>query len=107
MNINTIQEKLLQLTTSLGSILFKQGREIVSGIFLIVFNFMIMVAALFFMFREGEKIPPFLYSLLPFPDSIEEEIGGRLLYCFRHHGKRHRAYITRARFEHKLLFLVV
>ncbi len=80
MNISAVQEKLLQLTTSIGSVLFQQSREIVSGIFSIIFNFIIMIATLFFLFREGEKIPPFLYSLLPFPDSLEEEIGSRLLH---------------------------
>ena len=80
MNISTIQEQLLQLTTGIGSILFQQSREIVSGVFEILFNFIIMIATLFFLFHEGEKIPPFIYSLLPFPDSLEEEIGGRLLH---------------------------
>ena len=79
LNLNSIREKLLQRTADLGSILFKQGREVVSSVFAILFNFMISIAALFFLFREGEKIPSFLYTLLPFPKSLEETIGSRLL----------------------------
>ncbi len=80
LDISSIRVKMLQMITSFGSTLFNQGRDILSGIFMIIFNFIISIATLFFLFRDGDKIPPFIYSILPFPESIEKEIGNRLLH---------------------------
>ena len=79
LEIDNIQENLLNMTKNLGSALFQQGREIISGVFSIFFNLILSIVVLFFLFREGDKLPSIIYRLLPFPDSIEKEVGGRLI----------------------------
>ena len=72
------QEQILKLSTNFGSIILASSRDFLSGILGFLFTFLIMIVSLFFLFREGDKIPVFIYSLLPFPDHWEREIGSRL-----------------------------
>ena len=79
LKIENIQDQLLKLTTNTGSIILDKGREFLSGIFTIFFNSLITILALFFLFKEGDRIASFVYSILPFPAKLEQKVGNELL----------------------------
>ena len=77
--MQNIQNQLVELTTNFASVILSQGREFLSGILSVVFDLMITILTMFFLFKEGNRISTFIYNMLPFPDELEERIGKNLL----------------------------
>ena len=78
-NMQNIQDQLLQLTTNIGSVILDKSKDFLSGIFTILFNSLITILALFFLFKERNQIALFIYGILPFPTELGGKVGRELL----------------------------
>ena len=56
----------------------KSITSIISFQFDLLLSFLCMILMLFFLFKDGANLAPFIYRTLPFPDDLEHKVGARL-----------------------------
>ncbi len=79
LQIDRIQERIINWSTQLGAFLLNYGKDMLTNLFSILFNFLLALITLFFLFRDGHKLGPIIYKSLPFPDELEERVGVKLM----------------------------
>ena len=72
--IPNIETQIIQITTKLGTTGLLYIQALVENIFQTTFYFFLSLLTLFFIFRDGDRLAPIVYKVLPFSDELEQTV---------------------------------
>jgi len=72
LDLDTVYEGLISKLQSYGGKVFGTLNQIASDIFNFIFQFLIMLVAIFSLFLDGHKMKKFVFNLSPLPDDQEQ-----------------------------------
>ena len=78
-DIWNIESYFNQISNKFYSQILTLGKKFGGNIITILFNGLLSVLVLFFLFKDGSKIKLIIYKNLPFPIDLKEQIGDRIV----------------------------
>lgn len=70
-DVDSLKASALERGKDAGLFLYEQGIGLVSNVFNVVVNFLLMIFIMFYLFRDGERIRDYLMDLSPLPQKQE------------------------------------
>lgn len=81
-NVN-LKEAILGRAQDLSSYLFSQAQTIFTGVFSVLFSFLIMLFSMFYFFKDGTKLVDKVGVISPFPRNYEKDLFKRIYSMVR------------------------